>query len=164
MATDLSLYYVSNPFKIAERQSNIAFGTNISNIGAKMAYTENADRDFIPTNLRLGTALNMDLDDFNKLTFTFDANKLLVPTNPYYTPDGDIFGRDPDVGVASGIFGSFTDAPGTVIQNSNGIYYAESGSKFKEELNEINLSVGTEFIVNCLLLELGIFTSTQQGK
>jgi len=147
VAADLSLYYVSNPFKIAERQSNIAFGTNISNIGAKMAYTENADRDFIPTNLRLGTALNMDLDEFNKLSFTFDANKLLVPTNPYYNPDDGtvLFGRDPDVGVASGIFGSFTDAPGTVYAN-NGVYYVENGSKLKEELNEVNLSFGTEFL------------------
>ena len=92
---------------------------NVSNIGAKMAYTDNAERDFIPTNLRLGTALNMEIDEFNEFTFAFDANKLLVPTQPVYQqqngavvygPDGSpiIFsGRNPNVGVASGIFGSF---------------------------------------------------------
>ena len=84
VATDLSAYYVTNKFDISDKPSDIAFGLNISNIGAKMSYTENADRDFIPTNMRLGTALNIEIDDYNEVTFAFDANKLLVPTQPVY--------------------------------------------------------------------------------
>ncbi|MBD00734.1 MAG: hypothetical protein CL841_05230 [Crocinitomicaceae bacterium] len=158
-AADLSLYYISNSFNLVDKASTIAFGTNISNIGAKMSYTEAATRDFIPTNFRLGTTLNMELDEFNKFSFSIDANKLLVPTNPYYHPiNGDIVsGRNPDVGVASGIFGSFTDAPGNVFED-NGSYYVESGSIFKEELNEINLSFGAEFLYSELFaLRAGYF-------
>ena len=62
----------------------LAFGANISNIGNKISYTETSTRDFIPINLRLGTALNADLDDYNKISFAFDLNKLLVPTPPIY--------------------------------------------------------------------------------
>ena len=158
-AADLSLYYISNSFNLVDKSSTIAFGTNISNIGAKMSYTEAATRDFIPTNFRLGTTLNMELDEFNKFSFSIDANKLLVPTNPYYHPtNGDIVsGRNPDIGVASGIFGSFTDAPGNVFED-NGSYYVESGSVFKEELNEINLSFGAEFLYSELFaLRAGYF-------
>jgi hypothetical protein len=159
VAADLSLYYISNSFNLVDKPSTIAFGTNISNIGAKMSYTEAATRDFIPTNFRLGTTLNMELDEFNKFSFSVDANKLLVPTNPYYHPtNGDIIsGRSPDVGVASGIFGSFTDAPGNIFED-NGSYYVESGSVFKEELNEINLSFGAEFLYSELFaLRAGYF-------
>ena len=95
----------------------------------------------------------------NKFSFSIDANKLLVPTNPYYHPsNGDIVsGRNPDVGVASGIFGSFTDAPCNVFED-NGSYYVESGSVFKEELNEINLSFGAEFLYSELFaLRAGYF-------
>ena len=163
VSTDLSLYYVTNEFKVAEKKADVAIGMNISNIGAKMAYTDNAERDFIPTNLRLGTAFNMEIDEFNEFTFAFDANKLLVPTQPVYQqengtvvygPDGSpiIFsGRNPNVGVASGIFGSFADAPGNVIIDDDGnTVDVESGSRFVEELNEINLSVGMEYIYSQL--------------
>lgn len=56
---------------------------NISNIGAKMRYTNTANRDFIPTNLRTGTAILSYMDEYNKITFTLDFNKLLVPTPPF---------------------------------------------------------------------------------
>ena len=159
-AADLSLYYISNPFNIADKKSTLAFGANISNIGAKMAYTENAERDFIPTNLRLGSTISTELDEFNQFSFSFDINKLLVPTNPYYNPnDGSIVsGRDPNVGVATGIFGSFSDAPGNVLLDNNNNYYVESGSKFNEELNELNLSLGAEFLYSELFaLRAGYF-------
>lgn len=148
IATDLSLYYITNSFRLADKPSSIAFGTNISNIGAKISYTEAANSDFIPTNLRLGTTLNMELDEFNKFSFSIDANKLLVPTNPETEPGTTtiVSGRDNNVGPATGIFGSFNDAPGNVLLDDNGNYYVEKGSILKEELNEINLSFGAEFL------------------
>ena len=148
VSTDLSVYYQSNPFDIGDMPSFLAIGANISNIGAKMAYTENADRDFIPSNLRLGSALNMELDEYNQFTFTIDANKLLIPTPPIYDPNNPnmiLSGRDPNVGVATGMFGSFTDAPGSLI-NDGGTYTVENGSRFREELREVNLSAGAEFL------------------
>lgn len=148
VSTDLSFYYQSNSFDIGDMPSSLAIGANISNIGAKMAYTENADRDFIPTNLRLGSALNMELDEYNKFTFTVDANKLLIPTPPIYDPNNPntiLSGRDPNVGVATGMFGSFTDAPGSLV-NDGGVYTVENGSRFREELREVNLSAGAEFL------------------
>ena len=113
----------------------LAFGANISNIGNKISYTETSTRDFIPINLRLGTALNADLDEYNKISFAFDINKLLVPTPPIYNDsisDQIDFGKDPNVSVVSGIFQSFGDAPGG----------------FNEEMREINFSLGTEYWYN----------------
>ena len=121
---------------------------NISNIGAKMSYTETAARDFIPANLRLGVAYKMVLDDYNSLTFTIDGNKLLVPTAPVYDQnDGNtiVSGYSTDVGVATGIVQSFYDAPGIVDFNDDGTYAVLPGSIFREELREINLGGGLEY-------------------
>lgn len=153
VAVDVSAFYQGDEFKIGDMKSNMAFGMNISNIGAKMAYTDNAERDFLPTNLRLGTALNMNFDEYNSLTIALDANKLLVPTQPAYTDVNGITtlysGKDPNVGVATGIFQSFSDAPGVVTFDENGVATGvESGSKLKEELNEINISLGAEYWYN----------------
>ena len=139
---------------------------NVSNIGAKIAYTETADRDFLPANLRLGTALSMYLDEYNELTFTTDFNKLLVPTNGTYAQQdtelyniGDLVsGRDPDVGVAAGIFGSFNDAPGSVLLDENEEYYVVNGSRFREEMKEINISLGLEYVyANQFAFRTGFF-------
>jgi hypothetical protein len=163
VAVDISAYYETEKFELSGKDANVAYGLNISNIGAKMSYTDAANRDFIPTNLRLGTAFNVDLDEFNKLTVALDANKLLVPTQPVYMQengstvygtDGPIIfsGKDPNVGVASGIFGSFSDAPGDVLLDENGnTTEVVKGTKFKEELREVNISVGAEYLYNNLL-------------
>ena len=131
IAADVAGYYVKD-IRIAKKDMELAFGANISNIGNKISYTETSTRDFIPINLRLGTALNADLDDYNKISFAFDLNKLLVPTPPIYNDsinDQIDFGKDPNVSVVSGIFQSFGDAP----------------AGFNEEMREINFSVGTEY-------------------
>jgi hypothetical protein len=131
IAADVAGYY-KKTVRIAKKDMDLAFGANISNIGNKISYTETSTRDFIPINLRLGTALNADLDDYNKISFAFDVNKLLVPTPPIYNDsiENQIdFGKDPNVSVVSGIFQSFGDAPGG----------------FSEEMREINFSVGTEY-------------------
>ena len=110
---------------------DLAVGLNLSNIGSKISYTETSTSDFIPINMRLGTALGTDIDDYNKIAVALDINKLLVPTPPIYDPiNSDIIaGKDPDVAVVSGIFQSFGDAP----------------AGFKEEMREINYSIGSEY-------------------
>ena len=131
IAADVAGYYRKD-IRIAKKDMELALGANVSNIGNKVRYTETSTRDFIPINLRLGTALNADLDEYNKISFAFDINKLLVPTPPIYNDsiDGQIdFGQDPNVSVVSGIFQSFGDAPGG----------------FSEEMREINYSIGTEY-------------------
>ena len=89
VAGDISGYYI-NEIRLAGQQMNWAIGLNISNIGAKVSYTETIDKDFIPTNLRIGSSLSTELDDYNSLAFEFNINKLLVPTPPIYNDDGDI--------------------------------------------------------------------------
>ena len=131
IAADVAGYFRKD-IRIAKKDMQLALGANVSNIGNKVRYTETSTRDFIPINLRLGTALNADLDEYNKISFAFDINKLLVPTPPIYNDsiDGQIdFGQDPNVSVVSGIFQSFGDAPGG----------------FSEEMREINFSIGTEY-------------------
>ena len=111
VAGDISGYYTKE-VRLAGQKMDWAMGLNISNIGAKVSYTETVDKDFIPTNLRIGSSLATDLDEYNQLALEFNVNKLLVPTPPIYNEDGEIVsGKDPDVSVISGIFQSFSDAP-----------------------------------------------------
>jgi hypothetical protein len=142
VAADVSAYY-HRKLNIKERESDLAFGLNISNIGNKIKYSDDDDGDFIPTNLRLGTALTSDIDKFNTLTFTVDINKLLVPTPPVYAinPEtGEYYldandnkviakGYSDKVSLTKGMIQSFYDAPGG----------------FKEELKEYMISFGTEY-------------------
>lgn len=132
VASDISLYY-RKEIDLSSKDGTISFGTNFSNIGTKINYTDENSPDFIPMNLRLGTALNIELDNYNDFTFTIDLNKLLVPTPPIYDLSGEIIaGKDPNVSVPIAIFQSFSDAP----------------EGFKEELNEISYSFGIEYWYN----------------
>ncbi len=154
-AVDIAGFYKNDDISFGDKDGELAFGMVISNIGNKISYTNTAQRDFLPTNLRLGTAITIDLDQYNSISFAYDANKLLVPTPPIYNPtDGTqiIAGRDPDVGVAAGMFGSFTDAPGSPVYDEQGNFEivdgeltVKDGSVFREELREINHSVGMEY-------------------
>ncbi len=143
VAADVSFFYQKKDLELGDGSGIFAFGVNISNIGAKMSYSDAARRDFIPINLRLGPCLTMDIDDYNRVSFNVDINKLLVPTPPIYSPDGDSIyaGEDPTRGVAAGMIGSFSDAPGDLNQN----YEVISGSVLKEELREINFAGGLEY-------------------
>jgi opacity protein-like surface antigen len=141
-AVDLSAFYTKPDARLFGKKLGINAGINITNIGAKMRYTNTANRDFIPTNLRLGTAITGYMDEFNKITFTLDFNKLLVPTPPIYDTDGNIIsGMDRNVGVAQGMIQSFTDAPGQLDENSQVV----KGSVGREELREINWGGGFEY-------------------
>ncbi|WP_291861147.1 type IX secretion system outer membrane channel protein PorV [Marinilabilia sp.] len=130
-AADLAFYY-QNEIEMGGNDANLSAGINISNIGSKISYDGNVEQ-FIPTNLRLGTALKTELDEYNELTIALDFNKLLVPTPDYQEVEenNSVFQSD-NVSVISGIFQSFSDAPGGM----------------KEELQEINISVGAEYLYN----------------
>jgi len=149
IAIDLGGFYKSDRFKIGEYNANLNAGFNVSNIGAKISYTNSATEDFLPMNLRLGTVLNLDIDKYNDFSIGVDFNKLLVPTPPALLitdPSVIASGRDGDIGVAPAIFGSFTDAPGNVIYNDDDEFVeVESGSVLKEELREVNISLGMEY-------------------
>lgn len=143
IAGDISLLYRSQ-VKINGKKANWQFGTNIQNIGSKMTYTTREQRDFIPTNLKIGTGLEYEIDQFQQINFLLDINKLMVPTRPYYLKgfqggdslDSDgtpvFIGQDPNVSPLQGMVQSFTDAPGG----------------FKEELKEYTLSFGMEYWYN----------------
>jgi Type IX secretion system protein PorV len=143
VAADISTFYTNDKIKIAGKDSRLNIGGIISNIGNKMRYTNSDKRDFIPTNLKLGTAITTNFDDYNQLTLAVDFNKLLVPTPPRYSPDGEsiVAGKDPNVGTAGGMIQSFSDAPGDVDNDGNLV----AGSVFKEELREINIGGGLEY-------------------
>jgi hypothetical protein len=129
VAADLSLYY-QKPLQIDNKDAEMALGLNISNIGTKMAYSNSDDKEFIPTNLRLGGRFSINLDEYNSLGITFDLNKLLVPTPPVRDDDGNVTaGKEDEVGPIQGMVQSFYDAPGG----------------FDEEMKEIMWSVGGEY-------------------
>ena len=153
IAADVSTYY-TKPITIADKKSDISFGMNISNIGNKISYTETITRDFIPINLRLGTDVTTEIDDYNKMSFAIDFNKLLVPSPPIYEDGNLIAGKDPEVSVVSGMFQSFGDAPGEIDETGNPV----PGSIFKEEMREINISAGFEYwYANQFALRAGYF-------
>ena len=147
VAADVAIYYHHVMDVKGISGAAIDFGLNISNIGVKMSYSSTSIvRDFIPTTLRLGPSFSMDIDDFNKISLSLDLSKLLVPTPPIYAKDSNnnilyangkkviLKGMDPDVSVVKGMIQSFYDAP-----------YG-----FREELQEINLSVAAEYWYNKL--------------
>lgn len=172
VAADVSAYYQNKELRLGDYKTTLRAGINISNIGAKMSYTDNAENDFLPTNLRLGPALTLDFDDYNAITFIVEANKLLVPTPPIYLTDENgavvkdanadpviVAGQNPNVSVMSGILGSFTDAPGIVESvGPSGEASIKKGSVLTEELSEISYSAGVEYWYDKqLAIRLGYF-------
>lgn len=158
-AVDLSYSYFNEDVKIGNTDATLSFGATISNIGNKIAYTSDADRDFLPTNLRLGSALNFRFDKYNSLAMTVDFNKLLVPTPPNYNSSNEIIaGKDPNVGVVTGMLQSFYDAPGNIQVNSDSTISVQKNSRFGEELREINIGGGLEYwYSSTLAVRMGYF-------
>lgn len=149
-AVDLSMFYKSNQFKLADKKATATIGLAFTNIGAKIKYSN--DENFIPMNMRLGGGLKTEIDQYNTFAVYVDVNKLLVPTPPRYkyvvdstgnttseiaidpaTGKKEIAaGKDPNVDIGTGIIQSFNDAPGG----------------FSEELKEFNQSIGMEYCYN----------------
>lgn len=137
-AADIAAYY-QNYINIGQRECQLGVGLNISNIGSKINFGSDDNSEFIPTNMRLGAALMIPVDQFNRFTIAVDANKLLVPTRPIQKEnetDEDYNVRLQkdyyDISSIGGIFKSFDDAPGG----------------FKEELQEVSWSLGGEYVYN----------------
>ncbi len=142
-AADISGFMTKYPI-IGRNECQWSWGFNISNIGSKVSYNDGNDPAFLPTNLRLGTTFTFPIAAYNNIALSFDINKLLVPTRPrqsdYKTEDGidDIDAYETaledwrNTSSISGIFKSFSDAPGG----------------FSEELKEITFSVGAEYNYN----------------
>ncbi len=130
MAGDVGIYYNKTQEIDEFRKRTFAFGAVISNLGGKIAYS-GTRKDFLPINLGIGAAYTVQVDEYNKITFAVDVNKLLVPTPldsntiPGHAPSYYY----PDKTVVSGVLGSFGDAPGGA----------------SEELREINIGAGLEY-------------------
>ena len=142
-AIDIGAFYENKGLLVGGYTSTLRMGANISNVGIKISYSDDNTEDFLPTNLRLSSALTTEFDGFNKLTFSLDVNKLMVPSPPVRDENGNIIaGEDPDKGLISGMFGSFSDAP----------------DGFSEELKELILAAGLEYWYNDLFaLRTGYF-------
>ena len=135
-AADLAMYY-NKYVMLGNRECQLGLGLNLSNIGSKISFYGDDESQFLPANMRLGASLMVPVDEYNRFTITADANKLLVPTVPAQedgesnTDYQDRVRREySDVSAISGVFKSFGDAPGG----------------FKEELEEIQWSVGAEYV------------------
>lgn len=144
-AVDISGFYQSDE-KAYEKFNGIwRFGFNISNLGPRMSYDELGKKYFIPTNFKIGSAFDFIFDSVNKLSLNLELNKLLVPTPsvPILNSNNQIIGYEQaDVSFLSGVFKSFGDAP----------------DGFSEEMKEITLSLGLEYIYNdSFALRMGYF-------
>jgi len=151
-AADVS-FYGQHPLEVGGKETQLAWGAVISNIGTKVSYTQNAEnRDFLPTNLGVGVGWTFNVDDFNTITIATDINKLLVPTpdtvdsNP---EDGILDYKEQS--IVSGMLTSFGDAPGG----------------FGEEMRELIYSIGLEYWYdNQFAVRAGYFNehSTKGGR
>lgn len=128
-AADLAVYYQKD---IGQKKyaDQLALGAQISNLGAKISYSDGLDKLFLPANLRIGGRYTINPDEHNKVSFMLDINKLLVPTPPICDSAGKVIrGKSSDVGVFQGAIQSFYDAP----------------DGLREEFQEMMFSLGVEY-------------------
>ena len=137
-AADIGMYY-NNYIMLGNRECQLGLGLAATNIGSKISYYGDEESQFLPANLRLGASLMIPINEWNRFTIAADANKLMVPTVPVQEPDENnsdyqdrVRRQYSDVSSISGIFKSFSDAPGG----------------FKEEMQEVQWSVGAEYCYN----------------
>lgn len=113
---DLAALYKSDTFTVADRQASINAGINLSNIGPGIQYTDNAQKDPLPTVLRAGWAYTMDLDEMgmNTITFSNDISKIMARNNRVQNEDGEETFEP--MGVMKALFNSW----GTLEHNNSG--------------------------------------------
>ena len=172
VAADVAVFYKRPVEWFSTMDADFSWGASINNIGSKISYSGTSERrDFIPTTLRAGANLKLELDEYNSLAFMVDFSKLLVPTPPIYAtndngspitnPDGSyeiLHGYDNNVSVVQGMIQSFYDAPGW---GYNSDYELVNYGKFYEELCEINIGGGIEYWYNNIFaVRAGYFNET----
>ena len=155
-AVDVAGYYQSEEIAFDSFNGRFRGGFNFQNMGPKMNYnadTSDLTSNFLPANMKLGGGFDFIFDEYNKITVNAEINKLLVPTPQEVTDvngDGVIDGLDRTVindeynsiGWVSGIFQSFSDAPGGM----------------SEELKEFTWALGTEYSYqDAFMFRLGYF-------
>ncbi|MBR6878873.1 MAG: type IX secretion system outer membrane channel protein PorV [Bacteroidales bacterium] len=173
VAADVAVYYKRPVEWFRDMDADIAWGISINNIGSKISYNSETinNKYFIPTTLRFGPSLKLDIDEYNSLTFMADVTKLLVPTPPLYKrgPNNEFIvdesgnlvieeGKSDDVSVMVGLIQSFYDAPGFSYND----YGEKVGlGKFYEELCEYNIGLGVEYWYNDVFaVRAGYFNET----
>ena len=173
-AVDISGYFQGEEQTFGDIDGRIRAGFALQNIGPKIKYDNNQNSEtFIPATLRLGGGFDFLLDQYNKVAVTAEVAKLLVPTPPIYgreynftdinengvydegidelgelvSADYVIFqGQDPNVDFLSGVFQSFSDAPGG----------------FSEELKEFTWALGAEYVYDdSFALRAGYFNESE---
>ncbi len=161
VAADIAVYYKRPVEWFSDMDADFSWGVCINNIGSKVSYKfTSLDKDFIPTTLRFGPSLKLELDEYNSLAFMVDVTKLLVPTPPTYYPGTDslVYGMSDNVSVPVGIIQSFYDAPGYSF-NDQGERVGKGS--FYEELCEYNIGVGAEYWYNNVFaVRAGYFNET----
>ena len=159
VAADVAVYYKRPVEWFRDMDADFSWGVSINNIGSKVSYNNTSvEKDFIPTTLRFGPSLRMDIDEYNSLAFMVDVTKLLVPTPPTYRNDSIIYGMSDDVSVPVGMIQSFYDAPGYSF-NDQGERVGKG--PFYEELCEYNIGVGAEYWYNNVFaVRAGYFNET----
>ncbi len=148
---DVSGFYNGKAFRFKKRVARFRHGFNISNIGPRLKYDEGGQKNFIPTNIKIGSSLDLTMDELSILSFNLELNKLLVPSPIATYKDGVFIGyQQPDMSFIKGIFKSFSDAPGG----------------FSEELKEITWAFGLEYVFQkSLALRTGYFNeSLEKGS
>lgn len=149
LGVDIAGFYQGSPFGLGNNDARFRGGFNISNIGPRLKYDEGGQMDFIPTNLKIGSGMDLIFDSSNILGIHLEFSKLLVPTPvAFYDNNNQQLGyRQPDVNFFNGIFKSFNDAPGG----------------FDEELKEITWALGLEYLfANTLALRSGYFNESEE--
>lgn len=152
-AIDVAGFFQSEEVAYNDFNGRWRAGFNIQNLGPKISYDNTEfSNNFLPANLKVGTGFDFILDDYNKVALNLELNKLLVPTpqDPDLNGDGDITTEERaqnnedyrSIGWFSGVFQSFSDAPGG----------------FSEELKEISYSAGAEYLYqDSFSLRMGYF-------
>ena len=148
LGVDLAAYYQSDVRKVGNNSMQFRSGVNISNIGPRLVYDIGGQKNFLPTNLKLGTSADWIFDRNSSISLNVEFNKLLVPSPVATTNDaGILVYAQPDVNFLQGVFDSFNDA--------------QDG--FSEELKEITWATGLEYqFQNVLALRTGYFNESKE--
>ena len=148
LGVDIAAFYQSEVRKIGSNNMRFRSGANTSNIGPRLVYDIGGQKNYLPTNLKLGSSAEWIFDSNSTFSLNIEFNKLLVPSPVATINDsGDLIYAQPDVNFLQGIFTSFND----------------SQDGLSEELKEITWALGLEYeFQDVLALRTGYFNESQE--